>query len=165
MSVTSRACSGCFVTRLAKPMSAMDLMAETFARALAGAKGFRPGRLDPSAAPWLFGIARNVLREHRRDCNAARRTCERLGIERWDYDTDALEGIDDRLDAGALAPALNAALDALPETQCSAVQMRVIEERSYQDVAALLGCSPLAARLRVMRAIRALNTQMQGVPP
>lgn len=143
---------------------AMDLTAETFARALGGAKSFRPGGLDPSAAPWLFGIARNVLREYRRDRSAARHTCERLGIERWDYDTDALEGIDERLDACALAPALNAALDALPEGQRCALQMRVIEERSYQDVAASLGCSPLGARLRVMRALRALKIRMQGAP-
>jgi DNA-directed RNA polymerase specialized sigma24 family protein len=92
---------------------AMDLTAETFARALAGTRRFRPARIDESAAPWLFGIARNVLREHRRERRAVQQTRERLGIERWSYDREALEEVDERLDAAAVLPELSAALDAL----------------------------------------------------
>lgn len=144
---------------------AMDLTAETFARALAGAKSFRAGRLDSSAAPWLFGIARNVLREYRRDRHAAQCTRERLGIERWEYDCDALEEIDERLDASALSAELNAALETLPPGQRLALQLRVIEERSYEDVAESLGCSLVGARLRVMRALRSLHTRTQRAAP
>src|SRR6266581_578850 len=53
--------------------------AEAFAQAVLGLKRFRDER-DGSAAPWLFGIAKNLLgrhRERRRVETAARR---RLGM-------------------------------------------------------------------------------------
>src|SRR6266496_4954675 len=44
---------------------ALDLVSELFARAWVSRKRFRdPG--DGSAAPWLFGIARNLAAAHRR---------------------------------------------------------------------------------------------------
>ena len=145
------------------PEVAMDLTAETFARALAGVRRFRARRADGSAGPWLFGIARNVVHEYRREGRAAQRACERLGIERWSYDVDALERVDERLDLARISPALRTALATLAPGQRSAVELRVVEERSYGEVAQRLGCTPLAARIRVSRAMRVLNSQLQGV--
>ncbi len=48
-----------FSRRVADPEMTADLCAETFAAALVGARGYRPEH--DTAAPWLFGIARNQL--------------------------------------------------------------------------------------------------------
>jgi DNA-directed RNA polymerase specialized sigma24 family protein len=49
-----------FRQRTADDDIALDLTAETFAQAWFSRRRFRDRR-DGSAAPWLFGIARNVL--------------------------------------------------------------------------------------------------------
>src|SRR5204863_9585922 len=74
-----------------------ELTAETFAQAALSLRRFRD-EADGSAAPWLYGIARNVLRrtlERERVENAARR---RLGASLHSYGADFAD-VDERLDA------------------------------------------------------------------
>jgi len=53
--------------------------------------------------------------------------------------------------------ALAEALETLPEHEREAVELRVVDELPYPDVAARLGVRPAAARLRVSRALRRLS--------
>jgi RNA polymerase sigma-70 factor (ECF subfamily) len=68
------------------------------------------------------------------------------------YELD-FERIEEGLAAGELRRELESALESLPEEQRDALQLRVVEELPYQQVAVELGCSETAARLRVMRAL------------
>jgi RNA polymerase sigma-70 factor (ECF subfamily) len=72
------------------------------------------------------------------------------------YSEDAA-AIDERLSASARA---SSAVDGLPAEQRDAVRLRVVEELSYEDVAAQLGCSPGAARTRVSRGLRQLAGEL-----
>src|SRR6266567_6677782 len=140
--------------------TAEDLTAETFAQAVLGLKRFRDER-DGSAAPWLFGIAKNLLgrhRERRRVETAARR---RLGMP-IRSDEAAFDAVDERASAGRLARDLDGALAQLPTAQRHALELRVVEELPYAQVAENLGCSELAARLRVMRARTTLTKLLKG---
>jgi RNA polymerase sigma factor (sigma-70 family) len=129
--------------------AAHELTAETFAQAWLVRARFRD-ECGGSAGPWLFGIARNVLLAsvRRRRLEAGAR--ERLGMlaapaaapeESW------LEGLDE-------------ALDELPESQREAIRLRVIDDLGYSDVAASLGTTPAAARVRVHRGLAALRTRL-----
>src|SRR5580704_13574177 len=51
-----------FLARRAGPQAAADLLGEVWLRAFAGRGGYDPAHRD--ARPWLYGIARNVLRAH-----------------------------------------------------------------------------------------------------
>jgi RNA polymerase sigma factor (sigma-70 family) len=138
-----------------------ELTAETFAQASLSLHRFRDDA-DGSAAPWLYGIARNVLRrtlERERVETAARR---RLGMPVRAYETD-LDAVTERLDAERLRPALDSALAQLPVGQRDAVELRVVRALSYAEVASSLGCSPVAARIRVMRALESLSRLLKGV--
>jgi RNA polymerase sigma-70 factor (ECF subfamily) len=141
--------------------ASLDLTAETFAQAWHATSRFRD-LADGSGAPWLFGIARNLLRQyhkHNRIESAAR---ERMGMPlRW-VDADDYERVDDRIAAMSLAPLLRRALRALPAEQRRAVELRVLHQLDYDEVAGALGCSQNAARLRVSRALRSLGMQLQG---
>ena len=131
--------------------AASELTAELFAQVALSLKRFRD-EAGGSAAPWLFGIAKNLLRryyERGRIDDAARR---RLGMPIRSYELD-FERIEERLAAGELRRELESALDSLPQQQRDALQLRVVEELPYQQVAVELGCSETAARLRVMRAL------------
>src|SRR5215207_1421528 len=127
-----------------------ELTAETFAQAALSLRRFRD-RADGSALPWLYGIARNLLRRYHEHERVESRARERLGMPVRAYDLD-VEAAGDRLDAERAAPALAAALDSLPPGQRQAVELRVVGELPYDEVASSLGCSEVAARIRVTRA-------------
>lgn len=145
-----------------EPATAMDLTAETFAQAALGLRRFRD-LADGSARPWLHGIARNLLSaywERERVETSSRR---RLGLPLSAYD-DELAEVEERATDGERA-AVRGALDALPPTQRHALTLRIVEERSYAQVAHILGCSEVAARLRVMRALGSLSRLFEGAAP
>lgn len=140
-----------------------ELTAETFAQAALSLRRFRD-EADGSAAPWLYGIARNVLRrtlERERVETAAR---ERLGVPVRSYEGE-LEAAESRLDAESMRPALDAALEQLPRGQREAVELRIVRTLSYEEVAGALGCSQLAARIRVTRALGTLSRLLKGAAP
>jgi RNA polymerase sigma-70 factor (ECF subfamily) len=142
--------------------TASELTAETFAQAALSLRRFRDER-DGSAAPWLVGIARNLLRrslERDRIEASARR---RLGMPADAHDAD-LARIDERDRAARLEPALSAALGDLPATQRRALELRVLDELSYEQVASSLECSEVAARIRVTRALGSLSRRLKGAP-
>ena len=140
---------------------ASELTAETFAQAALSMRRFQD-RADGSAAPWLYGIAHNLLRrslERERVESAAR---VRLGMSLRAYDSE-LDEVESRLDAARIRPALEEALEQLPSSQREAIQLRVIRALDYEEVASSLGCSQLAARLRVARGLGSLSRLLKGV--
>lgn len=148
---------GFFMNATGRADLAADLTAETFARALESITSFNPnqGRADQ----WLFGIARNVLREsyrHRRVEAAAR---QRLGLPQLILDDHAAETIA-RLTAGEHAAIV--ALAALPEEQQQAITARVVHERDYPEIAQELRCSEALVRQRVSRGLRTLRNRLAG---
>ena len=141
--------------------AALDLTAETFAQAWHSSKRFKD-MADGSGAPWLFGIARNLLRQyhkHNRIESAAR---ERLGMPTAWAECEDYEAVDERMFASSLAPMLRHAVRALPTEQQRALELRVVQQLDYEEVAGALGCSQNAARLRVSRALRALGLKLRG---
>ncbi len=135
-----------------------ELAAETFAQAALSLKRFRD-EAGGSALPWLLGIARNLLRRSLERERIEARARKRLGMPIVSYEHDAVDG---RLDAENLAPALAAALEQLPAAQRDALELRVIRELAYDEVAAALNCSPVAARVRISRALNSLSRILKG---
>jgi RNA polymerase sigma-70 factor (ECF subfamily) len=141
--------------------AALDLTAETFAQAWHAARRFRD-LANGSGAPWLFGIARNLLRQyhkHNRIESAAR---ERLGMPTAWAECEDYDAVDERMVAISLAPLLRHAIRALPTEQRRALELRVVQQLDYEEVAGALGCTQNAARLRVSRALRALGLKLRG---
>jgi RNA polymerase sigma factor (sigma-70 family) len=132
----------------------LDLTAETFARAWLARARFRD-LAGGSAGPWLFAIARSVLVR-----SVAKRALEtearqQLGLlaERTTVDVEPdpcwLEDLD-------------RALDELPAGQRAAVHLRVVDGLSYAELARALGCSAVAARIRVSRGLSTLRGALEG---
>jgi RNA polymerase sigma-70 factor (ECF subfamily) len=141
--------------------SALDLTAETFAQAWHSAGRFRD-LANGSAAPWLFGIARNLLRQYHKHNRIETAARQRMGMPTSWEDCEDFDRVDERIAARSLAPALRHAVGALPAEQRRALQLRVVEQLDYAEVAGKLGCSQNAARLRVSRALRFLGVQLHG---
>jgi RNA polymerase sigma factor (sigma-70 family) len=144
---------------------ALELTAETFAQAACSLTRFRD-LSEGSAGPWLHGIARNLLRRYHADARIETAARRRLGmpLESWD---GGFERVEERQRSEHLAPTLRDAVNGLPEGQREALELRVIDERSYDEVAARLGCTEGAARVRVLRALTTLRSRFvhdQGPP-
>jgi RNA polymerase sigma factor (sigma-70 family) len=145
-----------FVRRTGSRAAALDLTAETFAQAWLVRARFRD-EAGGSAAPWIYGIARNVLLMSIRRGALERRATERLGLqERLDRPHHAEHQIPD----GRWADGADELLDTLPADQREAVRLRVIEDMQYVDVAHALGTTPAAARVRVHRGLTALKRHL-----
>jgi RNA polymerase sigma-70 factor (ECF subfamily) len=139
--------------RTARPDAAHDLTAETFAQAWICRRRFRDDA-GGSAGPWLFGIARNVVRASVRNGRLERAACERLGVfERLDRPPSTVEPAETWLDG------LDEALGELPEAQRRALELRVLDDLDYDGVARALDTTPPAARVRVHRALTALRAR------
>ena len=139
--------------RVREPEVAFDLTAETFAAAVAGARGWRG---EGSAAAWLYGIARNKWLESLRRGRVEDAARRRLGMEPVvleDADLAAVEARAGRVDLDEL-------LAVLPAAQREAVVGRVLEERSYEELAAALRCSEQVVRQRVSRGLAALRSEV-----
>jgi RNA polymerase sigma factor (sigma-70 family) len=144
-----------FSRRVADPELTADLCAETFAAALIGARGYRPER--DTAAPWLFGIARNLLNNSLRKRRIQASARLRLGMrEPLLLDDEDLE----RINQTGSETAVVALLETLPIVQRDAVRARILDELSYAEMADRLECSELVARQRVSRGLSRLREQL-----
>ncbi len=147
-----------FYVRTADAQTALDLTAETFAAAFASRHRFRDRGLP--AAAWLFTIARRQLSHAVRRQRIDDRHRRALGMDRVVADDDSLERIEALVDLAPLSAAVAAAVARLPEAQSRAVMLRVGHDLPYSTVAAELGCSEGAARVRVMRGLSALAEEL-----
>lgn len=142
------------VHQVPTPDLAADLMAETFAKALVVTLD-RGRELPEHPRAWLYGIARNLLVDafRRGQVDAAAR--RRLELEPLAIDDADLERIVEIGEAISLLDALGA---DLPEDQWELLRARVVDERSYAELASRLRCSEAVVRKRVSRAIAHLRT-------
>jgi RNA polymerase sigma factor (sigma-70 family) len=136
---------------------AADLTAEVFLAAIASAEGYRAGRGSPTA--WLFGVAHNVVSGEHRRRGRERRAVGALGGQRPLDDEDAAR-IDERLDAEARARELYRAMDRLPAGERAVLELVALDGLSVVEAAGALRVQPIAARVRLHRARRALREQL-----
>ncbi len=136
---------------------AADLSSEVFAEMLVKCGRYRPEL--GSVGAWLLGIAGNKLRESRRRKRIEDSARRKLGLEPEAFtDTDLelvdeLVGMDDRLQA---------LTQQLPAELRNAVVARIIDERSYDEIADEMRCSKSLVRQRVSRGLRTLRSDLEG---
>lgn len=138
-----------------------ELTAEVFAQAWLARKRFRPAP-DGSAGPWLQGIAQNLWRQwsrrQRLDATATRKLGIQLDLTAGAEEDDTL----DRLLVEQLGGDVRASLHRLPDDQRTAIELRIVDELPYDEIARRLDVTPDVVRMRVMRGLRALNADLEG---
>ena len=138
-----------YLARRADHQVADDLLAEVWVRAFAARSGYDTRYGD--ARPWLYGIARNVLREHWRTMSDD----ERAAItETW---VDPWDGVNERLDSTKRATAIMSAVRSLPAAEREVMLLVAWEQLTPAEAARALGVPQGTARSRLHRARRALR--------
>lgn len=144
--------------RTSDPSAAFELTAETFAEAWLSRTRFVDR--GEGAAPWLFGIGRNVVaasvREHRIRQQARRRLGLDAAVNVPAPDDRWLDHLDDDL---------REAVDDLPDSQREAVEMRILGDADYRAIATTLDITEGAARVRVHRGLAALRARLASTAP
>jgi RNA polymerase sigma-70 factor (ECF subfamily) len=137
--------------------AAFDLTAETFAAVVVALGDFDPAQ--GSGAAWLFSIAEHKLISGLRRGRVEARARRTLGHSRLAIDDDDLARVDELASVGDAAR-LEELLRGLPSGQEAAVRARVLDERSYADIAVDLKCSEALVRQRVHRGLQWLRERM-----
>jgi RNA polymerase sigma-70 factor (ECF subfamily) len=148
-----------FLRRTGDPELAADLAAEVFAAALVAAPRFR--QRETPARAWLYGIAAHKLTDSRRRGRVEDRARRRLGLEPLVIEDQDLERAVELAGHADEAAALDRALDELPGHQRDAVLARVVDERSYAEIAAEMRCSEMLVRQRVSRGLGYLRSRIK----
>jgi RNA polymerase sigma-70 factor (ECF subfamily) len=136
--------------RTSSVADAEDIAAEVFADAAKGLARFEPGATPVLA--WLYTVARRRLADE-----ARRRASTPMVVahpREMEYGPN-------------LAAALRRAIGALPETQRSVVVLKLIEGRSFREIAARLELTEAACKMRLSRAVETLRDELgkEGVAP
>ena len=105
---------------------------------------------------YLFAIVRNLFLKHAHH--------ERRRVPLDDRIATQQPGPEHRVSDRSSLRAVLAALGALPEIDRAAVLMRADEGLPYEDIAAALGISTAAAKVKVHRARLKLAGTLQAVP-
>jgi RNA polymerase sigma-70 factor (ECF subfamily) len=138
---------------------AADLLAETFAVAYERRTRFRD--VGKPGGAWLYGIAAKELSHWFRSQEVERRAVRRLGIEVPLLDDESIARIEALVDAATHRDALTDALEQMTGGERVAVELRVVGELPYAEIAAKLDCTENSARQRVHRGLARLNNLMQ----
>jgi RNA polymerase sigma-70 factor, ECF subfamily len=126
---------------------AEDLAAEAFARAWTGSDEIRTATVKA----FLFAIVRNLVRESARKGGRE--------VEMGEAIADSKPGPETSADGRIELRAVLAALQKLPETDRAALLMRAQDGMSHEEIAAALGLSVAAVRVRIHRARLELTTR------
>jgi RNA polymerase sigma-70 factor (ECF subfamily) len=142
--------------RINSESSAEDVAQEAFASA-AQALGHSSDAAPPNLA-WLYTVARRRLideaRRRRRFATAPLELVEEVAAREDEY-------------GGLVAHVLENSLALLSAPQRAVVVMRLLEGRSFAEIAARLGATEDACRMRFMRALQQLRAQFEkeGLAP
>ena len=145
---------------------AEDLAQRVFVQVYRSAKRYQP---TAKFTTWLFTITHNtILNEHRRRTRHAAESLDAMA-QPADADTPGRELPDTRTpdpsDEAAqreLQQKIHEAIQQLPDAQRTAVVLCRYEGLSYEEIAAVLGCSVSATKSLLHRARETLKEQLRG---
>lgn len=132
-----------YLSRRVGADAAEDLLGDVFAAAVTARLRASP-HSSGSALPWLYGIAKNVLRAHLRQRGAPRSSSAEYAMD-WD-------AVDARLDASGQREGLRTALDALSPAEREVLLLVAWEHLTVSEAAEALDITAVAARSRLHRA-------------
>jgi RNA polymerase sigma-70 factor (ECF subfamily) len=140
---------------------AEDMTQEVFVRAYQNLHRYRD---EAKFTTWLLRIATNLSTDRLRMMQRRRHLeqQEAAGALAW-MTVGEQEDPVHNLEAERRVVALRKALNALPAHHRNMIVLRDIEERDYHEISSILGCTVGGAKLRVLRARRALRDRMSAL--
>jgi len=143
---------GFLIYRTADRPLAEDLLADTFERAMRARLRF--DRRKATEKTWLYSIAVNCLRDHKRREGAEKRALELAAADAPTATRDPAVAVEAR-------DAVARALETLSEEEQDALALRYGAELSVPEIAKLAGMKESTARGRIYGAMRKLRDEIE----
>lgn len=134
-------------------VDAEDIVASVFFKAWRSASRYRLG--SQSFRPWIYGIARNEVRNHWRLSDQS------LTL----LDTEIAEPAGDSFDDAAAQAILAKALSTLTPEQREVVVLRYFNEKSHREIAQIMGKREGSVRALLHRALQQMRKAMLNATP
>jgi RNA polymerase sigma factor (sigma-70 family) len=150
-----------YVVRRIGREAADDLVAETFLAAFGKRRRYDPSYSD--ARPWLYGIATNLVGQHRREENRQYRI-RHAAIAELDVPGHA-ERVTADVTARAMRSQLTAALAGLPDAERDVLVLIAWEQLTYDEAARALEIPVGTVRSRLSRARARLRGVLAATGP
>jgi RNA polymerase sigma factor (sigma-70 family) len=148
-----------YLARRTGHQAADDLVAETFLAAFA--KRDRYDLSHPDARPWLYGIATNLVGQHRRDELRQYRITQAAAAA-GPEDPGHADKVAADVTAQAMRTLLAAALAALPAGDRDVLLLIAWEQLTYQEVSRALGIPVGTVQSRLHRARAKVRQVLAG---
>jgi len=132
-----------------------ELASQTFLLAFDRRSAFDPRRAN--SRPWLFGIASNLIREHRRSELRELRALAELTPEL----VPGIEGVESRVDAERMRGLLAGALADLPSEEADVLLLLVWAELDQPEIADALSIPLGTVKSRLSRARQRLRAALE----
>jgi RNA polymerase sigma-70 factor, ECF subfamily len=159
-----------FRRSIGDPVQAEDLLQTLFLRVHRARETYRP---SAAFSTWIYTIARNLVRDTlgRERTEAGKREMTRTSLrERNEAPVPGEESVttghptpERMLQRKEVAAHLQHALLSLPLEQREVILLSKYEQLSFPEIAAVLGCSVSAAKVRAFRALKALRAALGDV--
>lgn len=143
-----------FLRRRLDRQLADELASQTFLVAFDRRSHFDPGRLD--SRPWLFGIATNLVHNHRRREVRELQAVAELAPE----PVPGIDGVESRIDAERMRGRLARALAELPAEEADVLLLLVWAELDQPEIAEALAIPLGTVKSRLSRARRRLRAAL-----
>lgn len=135
-----------------------DVVAQTFVRLMRVADRYDPTRGAPGA--FVFAVATNVLRDHHRGIRRQEVLVHRLAGREL-LGPDEIELVESAIDASRAAPAAERAMATITDHEEQMLRLTAAGA-SPTEAAATLGITPVAARGRLFRARKRVQSQLSN---
>lgn len=146
---------GYALRRVDRPEDAADVVSDTFLVAWRRLHHLPSG---DDARPWLYGVARRVLANHRRGEGRRRQLGERLRQQLATVVPDTSDDVARRAD-------VSAALRRLSARDQEVLELHLWEGLEPRDIAEVLGLTTVVVRPRLSRARARLRDLLGNDPP
>lgn len=150
-----------YLSRRLERSLAEQLAGEVFIRAFAQRESY--DLRYPDAAPWLYGIAGNLLVKHVREEGRRRRAYAR--VAKSDAAENEATDVEARVDAEARAPALAAALARLRPADRETLLLFALADLDYDSIARATDVPVGTVRSRLHRARRCIRVELGLTEP
>jgi RNA polymerase sigma-70 factor (ECF subfamily) len=148
----SRPVLGLALRRLGDRGTAEDAVQEAFSSVWRAARSYKPER--GPVAPWLYAVARNAIADRGR---------ARVDLPAEPTDTISDEaGPAERAEQSWVAWRVHRALEELPETERTVVELAYWSELSQSEIAEFLGIPLGTVKTRTRSGLRRLSEELEG---
>lgn len=138
--------------------TAADLTQHAFLNAYRKIRDFQG---DAAFSTWIYRIAFNLCMSHRRDAGRHRLASLTSGSEGRMVEPSYEENAGERMEKDDTQRAVQEALGRLAEEEREIIILKDLEDRSYEEIGAILEIAPGTVRSRLHRARQSLRDQMK----